>query len=178
MRYYPLIFGCLLFCLAACEKSTDPTPAEPQPYWGTADATLNGTAWTGNPLAFINTYHGNGLQVMIDSVDQSGAVKGSLTFSKVPFVYGKYPLVNTEPQLNDSLVGAIYAILDKGVATGTYRVLESDSSSFVTVLSYDPTSTEMIGTFDITLLIKVQLNAGNPDTIRIRNGNFHTKVTK
>ena len=85
-------------------------------------------------------------------------------------------MVNTDSQVNDSLVGASFSYWEADLALGYYTVLESDSSSFVTLTSYDPVTKELRGTFDITFIVAHRPYAGAPDTLRVRNGVFHTRV--
>ncbi len=173
MKIQTLMLACLL-CLAACYRT--PPPEDNSPYWGTTEAIKNGTPWVGEPFSFVNINHGKGLEIIIDSVYTSGFRKESLSFSKVPFQPGKSPLVNTFPQTDDGLAGAHYFILEDDIILGNYTVLESDSSSFITLTSYDSTSKELKGIFDITFIVDHRPNASYPDTIRFRNGRFHTRL--
>jgi len=169
-----LIVTVLMLSLAACDKT--PPVEDDSPYWGTTDAMINGEQWSGEPFSFVNINHGNGYEIIIDSLDKYGIRRASLSFSKVPFQPGQYPLTNTFPQTDDGLVGAHYFVLDDDVILGNYAVLESDSSSFITLTSYDSISKELKGVFDITFIVDNRPNASYPDTIRFRNGQFHTRL--
>ncbi|MFN0214141.1 MAG: hypothetical protein ACKVT2_07780 [Saprospiraceae bacterium] len=173
MKFQILILA-FLFGLAACDKNLP--PADDSPYWGTTEALINGKQWSGEPFSFININHGKGFQIIVDSLDKYGIRREALSFSKVPFQPGKSLLINTFPQTDDGLVGAHYFILDDDVILGNYKVLESDSSSYITLMSYDSISRELKGTFDITFIVDHRPDASYPDTIRFRNGQFHTRL--
>ncbi|MFN0174843.1 MAG: hypothetical protein ACKVU0_09375 [Saprospiraceae bacterium] len=175
MKLQAQILALLLFLVAACVKEHLPT-IEELGYWGTTTATKNDIPWVGAPVSFININHGKGFQIKIDSLDKYGIRRESLSFSKVPFQPGKNYLVNTFPQIDDGLVGAHYFILDDDVILGNYLLLESDSTSFITLTSFDSTSRELRGTFDVTLIVDHRPDPSYPDTIRFRNGQFHTKL--
>jgi hypothetical protein len=66
--------------------------------------------------------------------------------------------------------------LDHDVIYGQYRILESDSSSFVTLISFDSITGEVRGTFDLTFLVEHRPFPGAPDTLRLRNGQFYTRL--
>ncbi|MBK8923611.1 MAG: hypothetical protein IPM81_19315 [Saprospirales bacterium] len=83
---------------------------------------------------------------------------------------------NTFIQTDDGLVGSHYFFNDDDFLLGYYDVLEADSSSFMTILSYDTVTREVKGTFEATYIVKQRPYPGAPDTIRLRNGVFHTKV--
>ncbi len=161
--------------LISCKK--DPAPVkEPSKFWGEASATVNGEAWAAQPTAFVNLIYGNNWSIVTALFDQSGILRESLELTKVPFTPGTYPIVNSDPQINDSLVGADFTYWEDDLALGLYTVLESDSSSFVTVDSYDSTTRELRGKFDITFIVAHRPYPGALDTLRVRNGVFHTKV--
>ena len=159
----------------SCKK--DPAPVvEPSPFWGEAAATINGKAWAAQPTAWVNPVHKNNWYIEIDSFDRFNILREGLNLKKIPFIPGTYPVVNTDSQVNDSLVGASFSYWEGDLGLGYYTVLESDSSSFVTLESYDPITKELRGRFDLTFIVAHRPYAGAPDTLRVRNGRFHTKV--
>ena len=176
MKNKYIILFCILL-LEFCNKKTD-TPHTPSEYWGETSSVKNGMDWTGHPYAVVNINHGNGWNIFFDSLDEFNIRKESFVIYKVPFVSGTYPVGNTPIQINDSLVGAGFYYVDDDVLFGTYKILESDSSSFVTVESYDTLSKEIKGRFDLTFIVDIKPFVDAPDTIRLRNGVFHTKVVK
>lgn len=175
MKYILLLLVAIII-FVSCKKE-EPTPVkEPSNFWGEASATINGTPWTAQPIAWVNLIYKNNWLFSIASFDQSGILRKSLSLIKVPFTPGTYPIVNSDAQVNDSLVGADFRYWEADLGLGYYTVLESDSSSFVTLASYDPVTKELRGTFDLTFIVSHRPYAGAPDTLRVRNGRFHTKV--
>lgn len=172
---YPLLLLIALILFISCKKNPNPVE-EPSKFWGEASATINGTPWAAQPIAWVNLIYKNNWLFSIASFDQAGILRESLSVIKVPFTPGTYPIVNSDPQINDSLVGADFTYWEADLALGLYKVLESDSSSFVTVDSYDSTTKELRGKFDITFIVAHRPYPGAPDTLRVRNGVFHTKV--
>ena len=173
--YYLSLFIGLLFL--SCEKEKIQTVAEPSPYWGNIIALQNGRLWIADLFAVKNNIHGNGLEIISNKFNGGNIRKESLDFTKIPFTLGTYPVVNTDARDDDGLVGAGFWHVDHDVIYSSYKILESDSSSFITLTSYDTISQEIRGHFDLTF-IKDQANPefDFPDTIRFRNGVFHTKI--
>ena len=167
-----------ILCFAFCKK--DPgLPDISSPYWGEAFSEKNGNTWIASPYAKININLKNGvINLSIDSVDQYGILREKCSIYKVPPIPGKYPVANTFISTKDSLVGANFFYSEADVLYGVYNILDSDSSSFVTVISYDTLSKEIRGSFDLTFIVGRQPYMGAPDTIRLRKGSFHTKVIK
>jgi len=91
---------------------------------------------------------------------------------------GTYPVLDNPPQLRDSVERAKYYYLDQDVLYGVYKVLESDTTNAITISSYDSVSREIKGTFNVTFVPEHLPYPGAPDTIRFRNGQFHTKIIK
>ena len=162
--------------LFSCKK--DPTPiVEPSPYWGESSATINGVPWAAQPTAFVNLIYGNNWHIIMNYFDQNNILREGLNLIKVPFKVGTYPVVNGDAQLNDSLLGADFTYWIDDQTDGYYTVLESDSSSFVSLTSYDTTTKELRGTFTITFIaVHKPPYPGATDTLRVRNGVFHTRV--
>ncbi|MDX1913760.1 MAG: hypothetical protein SFV22_19850 [Saprospiraceae bacterium] len=178
MKFHTATFA--FFCsllLSSCDKTYPLPTIEELGYWGSASAIRNNMSWTGAPIsvAIDNDYQGKGFQISIDSLDKYGIPQESLTFSKVPFQPGKSYLFDTYQQTDDGLVGAHYFILDDDVLIGSYKVVE-DSTSFITLTSYDSTSRELKGIFEATFVVEHRPDPTYPDTIRFRNGHFHTRL--
>ncbi len=176
MRYSSCLFLILIvLILNNCTQEPDTNIHNP-PYWGEASVIKNGVAWTGKPLASININHGKTIEMQIDSVDRHNFALEGCSLIKVPFEPGTYPLVNTDARINDGLVGASYNFMDYDVIMAYYLVAESDSSSFITVTSYDSLSGDIRGSFDATFAVYGRHDKSYPDTIRLRNGRFHTRI--
>jgi hypothetical protein len=161
--------------LASCDKTPESYPL-PSYYWGNASALLNGQNWIGHPFAGVHINNIKGFSININVLDGSNIYKlEELNFAQIPFVPGKYALHNPVPGVNDDLTRGAYFILDDDVTLGNYIVLESDSSSFITLMSYDSLAKEVKGTFDVTFIVDHKARPDSPDTIRFKNGQFHTK---
>jgi hypothetical protein len=163
--------------LTSCTQEPQ-EPAPEGPWWGEASATKNGISWIGKPYAVTSKEYSDRVNISIDSLMNDYYTTKSLEIYRVPVYLGTYRIFDNLPKINDSIVRAKYYFVDYDVLYGTYKVLESDSSSFITVTSYDSVSKEVKGTFDVTLVKEISPGPNAPDTIRFRNGMFHTKVIK
>lgn len=172
MKYVLFLFTIIL--CSSCKKDPSP-PVDPSPFWGEASATINGNFWEAQPTAIISFPHGHGWDMSIDSFD-SGILRHILGIYKLPFTPGTYPVINTFAQMDDYMVGASFSYWTADQADGLYTVLEADSSSFVTLQSYDTITKELRGTFEFTFIVSHRPYPNAPDTLRVRNGVFHTKV--
>jgi len=175
--YYLIILSALL--IISCKKG-EKIPIEPSPYWGEISAKKDGITWTASPYAIlnINLNTGNHIDMSFDSITQGGILRESCGLYKVPLIKGTYPVVNTLISKKDSLVGGNFFYTEADILYGSYDILESDSSSFVTLLSYDSITKEVKGEFDLTFIVKYKPYKEAPDTIRLRNGTFHTRIFK
>jgi len=137
----------------SCSKETIEAILEPSPYWGTISVLQNGLSWSAEPYAYITVNQNNSLGVKADVLNVNGIRKESISFIKIPFSLGTYPVVNTDARDDDGLVGAGFWHVDHDVIHSSYKILESDSSSFVTLTNYDTISQEIRGHFDLTLAL-------------------------
>lgn len=167
----------LLILLTSCEKESQ-TSEQEGPWWGEAAAEKNGNPWEGNPYAVTSKNFPDRLDIFLDSLDGNNLPREALSFYEVPLVSGTYPVLDAPPQVKDSLVRSKFYYLEVDILYGVYKILEADSSSFITITSYDSVSKEVKGTFDVTFITEIKPYSSAPDTIRMRNGAFHTKVIK
>lgn len=172
---YRIILGASL--VISCNKS-EKLPIEPSPYWGEISADKNGEPWMASPYAIININLNRYdiIDLAFHFYDQYGIRRESCSLYKVPLVKGTYPVVNTPISKKDSLVGGNFFYTEDDVLYGSYDILESDSSSFVSLLSYDSIMKEVKGKFDLTFIVINKPYPDAPDTIRLRNGTFHTRI--
>lgn len=166
-----------LIIIAACQKSPS-VPEAPVVYWGTVGVNKNGVAWAASSSVSIHTKFENKLNISFIQFDKYGFKREKCGIFKIPAFAGTYPLHNTSIQVDDSLVGANFFYNDDDFLLGYYNVLEADSSSFVTIASYDTITKEVKGSFDIIFKVGQRPFPGAPDTIHMENGVFHTKVLK
>lgn len=171
------IFIYLAIFLISCAK--DPQVSIPDgPWWGEASVQKNGGLWIGKPYAVVAKKFSDKIVINIDSLNNYYLRSKQLYFFNIPILPGIYPIFDNIYQEEDSSVVSKYMYVDVDVLYGTYKVLESDSSSFITITSYDSVSKELKGTFDVTFVKEISPGPNAPDTIRFRNGVFHTKVIK
>lgn len=162
------VFCLFLLFFASCKKPVD--PIDPFEYSGEASAFKNGVIWTGSTYGSISN---NSIWVTIDSIPYIGVE--ALTIAKIPLTPGTYPVYySLEP--NDSLVTALFSYVNYDDYWEDYIILEADSSSFMTLESYDTITREVNGKFDLTFIKKHGSNSDYPDTIRFREGIFNTKL--
>lgn len=173
--YYLCFLGFLTFIACKKEKIIQPSAT---PYWGEMSVNKNGVAWAALPVASLNLSAGYGLNIFFDSIDQFNVLQEEVGIYKVPYNPGTYPITYTAIGKNDSLIGAQFLYAQHDLVLGYYDVLTSDTTNYVTLLSYDSVSRELKGTFGITFIATHKPFANAPDTIRLRDGAFHTKVAK
>ena len=172
MKYLYLLI--ITFCIS-CKKNKETT--SPPDFEGTVTAELNGEYWEANSVvALLNFATDEGINMRFRVFD--GNFYEKLTFIKVPFVVGTYPLENANSQEVDGKVGGFYSFNDYDVVLAFYKIVEADSSSYITLESYDEATQEVRGTFDATLFLKSHYDTANeyPDTLRFKNGVFHAKI--
>lgn len=114
------------------------------------------------------------MDILIDSLKDGYFRCKRLSFHKVPVLTGRHLIDHSV----DTLIGARYFYVDHDVVYGVYKVLESDSTNAITISSYDSVSREIKGSFNVTFVPEHLPYPGAPDTIRFRNGWFHTKIIK
>lgn len=172
MKAYQIAF-ILLVLLAACSKEPEPEPPA-GPWWGETTALENGMNWNGSPFAIFDKKDSSRMSIQIDSLKYGYFRCKNLYFSKVPVYPGTYIIDRSV----DTLIGSKYFYLDHDVLYGVYIVLESDTTNAITISSYDSVSREIKGSFNVTFVPEHLPYPGAPDTIRFRNGQFHTKIIK
>lgn len=173
--FIPICFGILLF---GCKKTQEPVPPVPDAYFGTSTVQKNGATWTCSPYAGNQFNLPNHIFLEFDSIDNLGIIREACYVGKVPLIIGTYPVENSFPNPDISKLDAFFQYRDGDYGYGKYDILKSDSSSFVTLSSYDAATGAVTGTFDLTFIAVYLPYPLAPDTIRLRNGVFHTKIIK
>ena len=177
MKAYQIAILQLVLLLAACSK--EPAPEPPAgPWWGETRALENNQIWQGKPYAVVSKDYPTRVLIAMDSVSNGYYVTKGLNFYRIPLRVGTYPVLDNPPQIRDSVERAKYYYLDYDVLYGVYKVLESDTTNAITISSYDSVSREIKGSFNVTFVPEHLPYPGAPDTIRFRNGQFHTKIIK
>jgi hypothetical protein len=175
-----LLGACLcLFLFAKCKKdSTEPEGN----YFGYAKADINGVTVN------FNKVRGGLLYNLDDSISLSlekwdGLLfKEQITFQKLfkwtinPQRIYKFP--NNINRIQ-KLSSAYYTLSNGGdVICDVYDNYEPDSlQNYITITSFNSQTNEIRGTFQATYLIEMpKCRTAAPDTLRIRNGEFYTKI--
>ena len=110
---------------------------------------MNDNPWLVDAVAALNINHGNGFELFMDSLVSNFLIAQRLSLSKIPYIPGTYPVINTRPQIDDGKVGAFFCYTEHDAIISCYDILESDSSSFVTLESYNESTREVKGRFEI-----------------------------
>ncbi|MCE6990618.1 hypothetical protein [Dyadobacter sp. CY323] len=186
-----VLFIILLVVNIGCNLQYDARPKNPS--WGFLTTKMNGQDW--------NKTYRNGYQVVQGLISTGavgsampckgefyyinselytdrGEVRQHLSLIKVPIVKGKYkvtPYINGHCSDSDPVYGILYTQFGD-VMDDQYNILTSESN-FLQIDSYDDKSKEIKGTFQLTFVLE-RAGSGQtlPDTIRFREGKFHTKI--
>lgn len=174
IRYLLPLFIAIVYI--ACKKGVQAPPEDTNIYWGVISVNKNGTPWIALPSVRMHTRFENKLNFSFTHFDENGFKRERCGVFKVPAQPGTYSLHNTSIQVDDSLVGSTLFYTDDDLLLGYYDVLEADSSSFVTITSFDSITKEVRGNFEIIYKVSKYPFPGAPDTIRMQNGIFYTKI--
>lgn len=177
MMHRKLLIGIASLILIGCKK--DPAKGV---YYGTASAIFNGKAWNaGTVRSNINVpcYKGK-LGFEFNVYNKQGFLRETLSFEKIPIAKGTYsinPLNYNDPLCKDTVATALYGTSqDHGdVALDFYNVIPSPDNYF-TINNYNERTKELTGSFEVTFKITTRQDPNSPDTIRVSNGRFYTKI--
>ncbi|KAA6440116.1 hypothetical protein FEM33_05780 [Dyadobacter flavalbus] len=178
------IFSISILLLTAC----DDFPLPQMPSWGYLTADMNGKDWSKtykNAYQTIQAWDSNDnvsdtFVIMADLYNPYGARRQELYFQNIPSEKGHYTMLKDIPYENkyDRFVyGSLYTLVSDGDASGdTYSVLDTEKAFFQIDEAITKTR-EIKGTFQVTFVInKPRYDTALPDTLRFRNGKFHTKI--
>ena len=175
-----VIIGCFfIFIFAKCKKESLEAK-----YFGYAKAELNRIAINFNKVRGALLYNSeDSLSVSFEKWDGL-ILKESITILKI------FKVTNTAQQIYKydytvnrvvKLSSGYYTFRDDGdVGCDTYNIYEPDSlQNNITITSFNSQTKEIKGTFQATYLIdpsRIKCRPTAPDTIRIKNGEFYTKI--
>lgn len=168
-----------IFIFAKCKKD----PLE-EKYFGYAGAELNGITVNFNKVHGALFYNSeDSLSVSLEKWDGL-VLKESfsiLKIIKVPNIAQRIYKFDYTVNRVAKLSSGYYTFRDDGdVGCDSYNIYEPDSlQNYITITSFNSQTKEIRGTFQTTYLIdqstpKCRTTA--PDTIRIKNGEFYTKI--
>jgi len=172
----------LLICIIisffiGCKK--DPDKGK---YYGTASATFNGKAWQSGKVRCIITkqcsYGKLGFQFQV--YNQYNELREEMIFFKIPSAVGTYiinPLNLNDPLCKDTIpIGSYHTLQSDGdVALDSYNAILS-SNNYFKIDNYNERTKELRGSFAVTFKIFSRQDPNSPDTIRVSNGSFNTKI--
>jgi hypothetical protein len=141
-------------------------------------AIKNGKPWSGKSAAIFNNSRSR-FDILCDSTNEYGVGLEEILLRNIPFSQGTYRLRNPTGQQDFSRIISSFSTHVNDSYTGEFKIMESDSlQNFITILSVDSVSKEIIGTFNATFILwfKSEDVPNNPDTIRFKNGVFNTKL--
>ena len=163
----------VLFLLAGCNKEQAPRDE----HWGGLAANINGKNWYSLAFAGIN-YNDGKLYINSDTYSKEGFLRESLLIYKIPLQVGQYRIWKTGRSDYNDKTGALFitSVDDGDVGGDFYFVMESDTLSSVTITKID--EKEVWGVFNLTLIRDTTsaVQYGAPDTLIMKNGEFHTKI--
>lgn len=173
--YIYTLFSLVIFF--SCEKANNgETPKFSPNYWGEATAQKNGSLWQADPVCRMDIVDSATMKIQLDSFVDGSFLKESLVFKEVPPIVGNYDVFRkTEDE--DGKVHAYLYYWQSDVPLGVYHVLEGSTNRLV-LESFDNTSKEIKGSFDLTLIVDHRPYPTAPDTIRFTNGKFHGRLYK
>ena len=99
---------CIVFIVFSCKKEEITEVPKPDFYWGQGEALMNDNPWLADAVAALNINHGNGFELFMDSLVSNFLIAQRLSLSKIPYIPGTYPVINTRPQIDDGKVGAFF----------------------------------------------------------------------
>lgn len=178
MKIYLIAVFLFIFIFAKCKKDKDDQAGQ---FYGYAKATANGN-WVNFNKARAWFFNNNidSVSVLFERWD------GSLRREVISF--GPMIKAINMPQRikkaifgSSTLTSSYTTVRDDGdVLCDVYHIYEPDSlQNFITITAFDPQTKEIRGTFQATFLIdpiRIKCMPTAPDTIRIRNGEFYTKI--
>lgn len=185
MKIQFIVASFLIFVFAKCKK--DKLEPDGQ-YFGYAKGEINGV------VVNYNKANGGLLYNLADSVSLNFEKWDGLILKESISVQKIYKQTNLPQRINkydytairiEKLSSSYYTLRDDGdVVCDVYNIYEPDSlQNYIIITSYNFQTKEIKGTFQATYLIDSSRVAGvgkcrpsAPDTIRIRNGEFHTKI--
>jgi len=176
-RKFYLIFTLLIIGLA-CKKNKDDIQ-----YHGTASATFNGKAWqSGKVRCVISTqcYKGK-LSIHFHVYNSQGFLRESLGIANIPVAKATYTLnpadlANSRNCNRSDATASYHTLQDHGdVLLDSYDALPS-ADNYLAIEEYNERTKKLSGRFSVIFKIHRRQDPNSPDTIKVTNGRFDTKI--
>lgn len=164
------------------------------PNWGCLTADMNGSDWSKSYKNAYQVTHGivsytdesQGSFFALKSVlhTSEGYDRQNLIFQKIPFspLPGRLNVASCTPRApcesSDKPQVALYELLSDGDVAGDFFYTVDSEDNYIQIDSYNPKTQEIKGSFQLTLANARIPRSSNvlPDTLRFRNGRFHTRI--
>jgi len=179
MKHYSYLF--LIFICLYCKK--EQKLSAPGPFRGTGSAVVNGQNWKAHRVECridVPCYPGR-LSIAFHTFSSEGFLRETMVIYKMPIIVkeSRIDTVNYATLCSDTSVGANYGTIagHGDISKDYYTVLESESNK-INITYYNPETKIVIGTFDVSFIIKSRQDPLAPDTIRFMNGRFLTKILR
>ncbi|PSL19226.1 hypothetical protein CLV60_12715 [Dyadobacter jiangsuensis] len=185
-----LLAGCKI--VDAIIDTAGPLPRLPN--WGYLTAEMNGVYWSTTYKNAYQVTHGSttyadepkGVFYALTSIlyTSAGANRQELLFQHIPFSpqTGRHKLVSCNSyagcESSDKPRAALFELLSDGDVAGDSFYLVDSEDNYIQIDSYNSGTKEIKGSFQLTLANARIPRSSNalPDTLRFRNGRFHTKI--
>lgn len=197
----PLVFYIFLgsIALTAGCKITDEIidaagPLPHLPNWGYLTADINGADWSRTYKNAYQVTHGivsytdepQGVFFGLISIlhSESGLDRQHLLFQKIPFATmgNRFRVTSclpgTDSQMNSDAQATLHTC-EGDVSLNNYYTVNSEDN-YIQIDSYNKKTQEIEGTFQLTFAVQDHRSPNDPlpDTVRFRNGRFHTKIIR
>jgi hypothetical protein len=179
MKNTPKVLIVAFLAICSCKKDkSDPY------YFGTASMTLNGKNWYSSKVRCValktSPCNPDFLNLDFEVYNNQGFLREALGFRNIFKELKTYYLSPTDfsdLSCKDSLPKCTYYTIgaDGDVVLDAYNI-QPNSGSFIRMDKFNSDTKELEGIFSLDLLIDSRYNPNAPDTLRVRNGKFYTKI--
>jgi len=177
MKYYPFL---ILLLFIACNKNKNEFK-----YYGTASAMFNGNSWKATKVMCgiaTQCYKGK-LYFRFEVYNDHQELRESLVFSNIPLAKGMYIIypanfgAQQDCNKNEAFSSYITSQADGDVILDSYDALPS-AANYFTIEDYNERTKKLSGSFSVTYKIfsRSLTPHTSPDTIKVTNGRFDTKI--
>jgi hypothetical protein len=181
MKHTLIIFCLSIFIFAKCKK--DKLEPEGQ-YYGNAKAEINGSMVSFNtPRGALKSNSYDSIYISLEKWDGL-VLKEVISFGPILKTVGLVQRINKNNYSTSGIgpLSSSYSTLrdDGDVLCDFYHIYERDSlHNSIIITSFNAATKEISGSFQATYLIdptRVKCRTTAPDTMRIKNGEFYTKI--
>lgn len=184
-----LLAGCKI--VDAIIDTAGPVPRLPN--WGYLTAEMNGVNWSTTYKNAYQVTHGSttyadnpkGIFYALTSIlySSEGYDRQQLLFQNIPFSphTGRHKVVSCNPyagcESSDKLKVTLFELLSDGDVGGDCFYATDSEDNYIQIDSYNERTDEIKGSFQLTLVARIPRSSNAlPDTLRFRNGRFHTRI--